>query len=154
MTELCATQLQQLHSEEHTCSWRSLLNSECQNVEVLNVLKGHYVCKKKYPTLSGRPDGGCTDKICKKKKSHITKDYPGCHNLLSHYTSHKETTECASLFGSHCAASFHLLKDMAEIKPRPKIGQKLVQRYCLVASLQERWHKILLHCGWISGNHV
>lgn len=61
--------------------------------------------------------------------SHITKDYSGCHILLSHYSPHKDTNECGSLSGSHCVTSIHLLKEIAEIKPRAKIGQKLVQHF-------------------------
>lgn len=47
--------------------------------------------------------------------------------MLSHYSPHKDITECASLSESHCVTAIHLLKEKAEIKPRAKIGQKLVQ---------------------------
>lgn len=71
---------------------------------------------------------GCQNH-CVKKNSHIIKhsqDLIPCFLITGHT---KPQTECAALSESLYITSIHLLKQIEVIKPRAKLGQKLVQHF-------------------------
>lgn len=84
--------------------------------------------------------------------------------MLSHYSLHKETTECASLSGGHCITSIHLLKETSEIMPRAKNRSETCSALLLGKVCRRgvgEGHGELIHldrrCNWtflvLSSNH-